>query len=59
MEREAFALKEALIKFQPYIEEETILAVTNHAALQWSKTFQNVNWQLLTWGMVFLAYPNL
>ena len=43
MEREALALKEGLIKFQPYIEGETILAVTDHAALQWSKTFQNVN----------------
>ena len=42
-EREALALKEKLIKFQPYIEGETILAVTDHAALQWSKTFQNVN----------------
>jgi hypothetical protein len=52
-EWEALALKEGLIKFQPCIEGETILAVTNHAALTWSKTFQNVNWQLLTWGMVF------
>ena len=42
-EREALALKEGLIKFQPYIEGETILAVTDHAALAWSKTFQNVN----------------
>src|ERR1700683_3612448 len=42
-EREALALKEGLIKFQPYIEGETILAVTDHAALTWSKTFQNVN----------------
>ena len=58
-EREALALKEGLIKFQPYIERETILAVTDHAALQWSKTFQNVNRRLLTWGTVFSAYPNL
>jgi len=42
-EREALALKEGLIKFQAYIEGETILAVTDHAALTWSKTFQNVN----------------
>ena len=27
-EREALALKEGLIKFQPYIEGETILAIT-------------------------------
>ena len=52
-------MKEGLIKFQPYIEGETILAVTDHAALQWSKTFQNVNRRLLTWGTVFSAYPNL
>ena len=58
-EREALALNEGLIKLQPYIEGETILAVTDHAALQWSKTFQNVNQQLLTWGTVFSAYPNL
>ena len=33
-EQGALALKEGLIKFQPYIEGETILAVTDHAALQ-------------------------
>jgi len=38
--REALALKEGLIKFQPYIEGETILAVTDHAALTWSKHFR-------------------
>ena len=59
MEREALALKEGLIKFQPYVEGEVILAVTDHAALTWSKTFQNVNCQLLTWGTVFAAYPKL
>jgi hypothetical protein len=32
-EREALALKEGLIKFQPYIEGETILAITDHAPL--------------------------
>lgn len=58
-EREALALKESLIKFQPYLEGERILAVTDHAALTWSKTFQNVNRRLLTWGTVFSAYPNL
>ena len=58
-EQEALALKEGLIKFQPYIEGETILGVTDHGALQWSKTFQNVNQRLLTWGTVFSAYLNL
>ena len=57
--REVLALKEGLIKFQPYIGGETILAVTDHAALTWSKTFQNVNRRLLTWGTVFAAYPKL
>jgi hypothetical protein len=57
--REALALKEGLIKFQPYIEGETILAITNRAALQWSKTFENVNRWLLTWGTMFSAYPKL
>ena len=42
-EREALALKESLIKFQPFLEGERILAVTDHAMLTWSKTFQNVN----------------
>src|ERR1700683_2698174 len=59
MERDALALKEGLIKFQPYIEDKTILAVTDHATLTWSKTFQNVSQCLLTWGTVFSAYPNL
>jgi hypothetical protein len=59
MEREALALKEGLIKFQPYVEGEVILAITNHAALTWSKTFQNVNRRLLTWGTVFAAYLKL
>jgi hypothetical protein len=32
-EREALALKEALIKFQPFLEGETVIAITDHAAL--------------------------
>ena len=58
-EREALALKEGLIKFQPYLEGEKIFAITDHAALTWSRTFQNVNRQLLTWGLVFSALPNM
>lgn len=58
-ERKALALKEALIKFQTFLEGEEILAITDHAALTWSRTFQNVNRRLLTWGTVFSAYPNL
>ncbi|KAG8912257.1 hypothetical protein FRC01_005198 [Tulasnella sp. 417] len=58
-EREALALKESLIKFQPYIEGEKLVAITDHAALTWSKTYQNVNRRLLTWGTVFAAYPDM
>ena len=36
-----------------------MLAVTDHAALTWSKTFQNVNRRLPTWGTVFAAYLKL
>ena len=53
------ALKDGLVKFQPYIEGEQIIAVTDHAALIWSKTFQNINRRLLSWGTVFSAYPDL
>ena len=52
-EREALALKEGLIKFQAYIEGEKVIAITDHAALTWAKTYQNVNRRLLTWGTIF------
>jgi hypothetical protein len=58
-EKEALALKEALVKFQPYLEGEVILAITDHKALIWGRTFQNVNRRLLTWGTVYAAYPDL
>ena len=58
-EREALALRDGLIKFQPYIEGEKVIAITDHAALIWSCTYQNVNRRLLTWGTVFVAYPDL
>ena len=58
-EREALALKEALIKFQPFLEGAPTLAITDHAALTWSRTFQNVNRRLLTWGTIFAAYPDM
>ena len=38
-EKEALALKEALVKFQPVLEGEHIMAVTDHSALTWSKTY--------------------
>ncbi len=58
-EREALALREGLIKFQPYIEGEQVIAITDHAALTWSRTYQNVNRRLQTWGTTFAAYPDL
>jgi RNase H-like domain found in reverse transcriptase len=58
-EREALALKEGLIKFQPFLEGEVVTAITDHAALTWSKTYQNVNRRLLSWGTVLAGYPNL
>jgi len=33
-EREALAAKEGLVKFQPYIEGETVLLITDHLVLQ-------------------------
>ena len=59
-EREALAAKEGLVKFQPYIEGEQILLITDHSALQWARTYENSNRRLATWGAVFSAYaPNL
>ena len=57
--QEALVLKEGFIKFQPHLEGQVILTVTDCAALTRSKTFQNVNHQLLTWGTVYAAYPKV
>ena len=59
-EREALAAKEGLVKFQPFVEGEKVTLVTDHAALQWAKTYENSNRRLAAWGTVFSAYaPNL
>jgi hypothetical protein len=58
-EREALAAKESLVRFQPFIEGEKILLVTDHAALTWAKTYENANRRLAAWGLVFAAFPNL
>jgi transposase InsO family protein len=58
-EREALAAKESLVKFQPFIEGEKILLITDHAALQWAKTYENANQRLSAWGAVFAAYPGM
>ena len=55
-EREALAAKEGLVKFQPFIEGETVLLVTDHSALQWARTYENSNRRLAAWGAVFSAY---
>jgi hypothetical protein len=55
-EREALAAKEGLVKFQPFIEGEKILLVTDHSVLQWVRTYENSNRRLAAWGAVFSAY---
>ena len=58
-EREALGAKEALVKFQPFIEGETLILITDHAALQWACIYENANRRLAAWGAVFAAYPGL
>ena len=59
-EREALTAKEGLVKFQPFIEGEKVLLVTDHSALQWARTYENSNRRLAAWGAIFSAYaPNL
>jgi len=41
MEREALAVKEGLVKFQPFIKGKSVLLVTDHSALQWARTYEN------------------
>ena len=55
-EREALAAKEGLVKFQPFIEGEDILLITDHSALQWARTYENANRQLAAWGAMFSVY---
>jgi hypothetical protein len=58
-EREALGSKEALVRFQPFIEGEAVILVTDHAALQWVRVYENANRRLAAWGAVFAAYPGL
>jgi hypothetical protein len=59
-EREALGAKEGLVKFQPFIEGEKIILITDHSALQWAKTYENHNRRLASWGVIYLAFaPNL
>jgi len=58
-EKEALALREALIKFSPVLEGEEIMAITDHSALTWSKTYQSINKRLQNYGTTFSAFPKL
>lgn len=58
-EHEALGAKEALVKFQPFIEGKQIILVTDHAVLQWARVYENTNRRLAAWGAVFAAYPGL
>jgi hypothetical protein len=58
-EQEALAVKESLVCFQPFIEGERILLVTDHLALTWAKTYKNTNRRLAACGLVFAACPEL
>ena len=55
-EREALAAKEGLVHFQPFIKGEQVTLVTDYAALQWAKTYENANKRLAAWGAVYSAY---
>ena len=58
-EREALAAKEGLVHFLPFIEGERVTLITDHAALQWARTFENANRRLAAWGAVFSAFAPL
>ena len=49
-EQEALAAKESLVCFQPFIEGERVLLVTDHTVLTWAKTYENANRRLAAWG---------
>ena len=59
MEHEALAAKESLVCFQPFIEGERVLLVTDHATLAWAKMYENANRRLATWGLMFAAFPDM
>jgi hypothetical protein len=56
-EQEALGAKEALVKFQLFIEGESIILVMDHAALQLARVYKNANRRLAAWGVVYAAYP--
>jgi hypothetical protein len=56
-EKEVLALCDGLVKFQPIIKGEVITAITDHSALTWNHTFQNVNRRLRVWNLTYPAFP--
>ena len=58
-EHEALGVKEALIKFQPFIEGERNIIIMDHAVLVWAQMHENANRRLVAWGTVFGAFPGL
>jgi RNase H-like domain found in reverse transcriptase len=58
-EREALGVKEVLVRFQPFIEGKKNIMITDHAPLQWARTYKNANRHLAVWGAVYAAYPGL
>src|SRR6266478_8840175 len=58
-ECEALGVKEALVKFQPFIKGERNIVITDHATLVWAQTYKNTNRRLVAWGTVFGAFPGL
>jgi hypothetical protein len=57
--REALGVKEGLVKFQAIIEGEKIICITDHAAPQWTCTYENSNRRLASWGAIYGSYPGL
>src|SRR5260370_4328344 len=58
-ECEALGVKEALVKFQPFIKGERGIITMDHAVLMWAQTYENANRRLAAWGMVFGVFPGL
>src|SRR5260370_33180529 len=58
-EWEALGIKEALVKFQPFIKGEKNIVITDHTALVWARTYKNANRRLAAWGTVFGVFLGL
>src|SRR5260370_6176583 len=56
---EALGVKEALVKFQPFVEGEKNIVITDHTALVWARTYKIATRRLVAWGTVFGAFPGL